>query len=69
MKLLKIKRNTKPKFTEENVLKLLDENGYISSAMIQHKFSVGYADAAKKIDALAEKGYVKLDGHKWVKAK
>ena len=69
MKLLKIKRNNKPKFTVENVLKLLDENGYISSAMIQHKFSVGYADAAKTIDALAEKGYVKYDGHKWVKAK
>lgn len=69
MKSLKIKRNNKPEFTEENVLKLLDENGYISSAMIQHKFSVGYAQAAEMIDTLAEKGYVKLDGHKWVKAK
>lgn len=29
-------------FTEENVLYLLHENGYISTAMIQQKFIVGY---------------------------
>ena len=69
MNLFKIKRNTKSEFTEENALKLLEENGYISTAMIQHKFCVGYADAAKMIDILAEKGYIRHDGHRWVKAK
>ena len=65
MKLFKFKR--KLKFTEESVLKLLDENGYISTAMLQHTFGIGYCDAAKMIDTLAEKGYVRYDGHRWVK--
>ena len=61
-------RKTK-KFNEQSVLLLLEENGYISTAMIQHKFTVGYADAAKIIDILAEKGYVKHDGRRWIKAR
>ena len=61
-------RKTK-KFNEQSVLLLLKENGYISTAMIQHKFTVGYADAAKMIDTLAEKGYVKHDGRRWIKAR
>jgi len=60
-------QNKNTTLSEENVLKLLDENGYISTAMIQHKFTVGYADAAKMIDTLAEKGYVKHDGQRWIK--
>ena len=62
--ILSQKKNTT--LSEEDVLKLLDENGYISTAMIQHKFTVGYADAAKMIDTIAEKGYIKHDGQKWV---
>lgn len=58
-------RKTK-KFNEQSVLLLLEENGYISTAMIQHKFTVGYADAARMIDTLAEKGYIKHDGKQWI---
>ena len=65
MKLFELKR--KLKFTEDNVLKLLEENGCLSTAMIQHKFGVGYGKAAEMIDALADKGYIKHDGHNWVK--
>ncbi|MBE6577803.1 MAG: hypothetical protein E7653_06670 [Ruminococcaceae bacterium] len=59
------KKNTT--LSEEDVLKLLDENGYLFTSMIQHKFNVGYALAAKIIDTLAEKGYIKHDGQRWVK--
>jgi hypothetical protein len=62
-------QNKNTTLSEENVLKLLDENGYISTAMIQRKFEVGYAKAALMIDDLAEKGHVKHDGQKWIKAK
>ena len=65
MKLLKLKRDHK--FTEENVLNLLEENGYISTSMIQHKFNVGYGKAAMMIDSRAEKGYIRHDGQRWVK--
>ena len=64
-----IKPHKFKKINEQNVLSLLEENGYISSAMIQHTFGIGYGDAAKMIDILAEKGDVKHDGHKWVKVK
>ena len=57
------------KLTEERALKLLEENGYISTAMLQHKFGVGYAEAARMIDLLAEKRYVRHNGQRWVKAK
>ena len=67
MKLLKLKRDHK--FTEENVLNLLEENGYISTSMIQHKFGVGYGKAAMMIDSLAEKGYIRHDGQRWVSKK
>ena len=67
MFMFKKRENRNLKFTEENVLRLLEENGYISTAMIQRTFGVGYADAARMIDALAEKGYVKHDGQRWVK--
>ena len=59
--------NKKSKYTQKDVLDLLDETGYLSTAMIQHKFTVGYADAAKMIDTLAESGYIKHDGQRWVK--
>lgn len=62
-----IKPKKTKKFNEQGVLLLLEENGYISTAMIQHKFGVGYGRAATMIDTLAEKGYVKHNGHCWVK--
>ena len=65
MKLFKFKR--KLKFTEDNVLKLLEENGCLSTAMIQHKSGVGYGKAAMMIDLLAEIGYIRHDGQRWVK--
>ena len=67
MKLFKFQR--KLKFTEENVLKLLETNGEISAAMIQHEFGVGYGKAAMMIDTLAEKRYIKHDGKRWVSKK
>lgn len=56
------------KFTEENVLKLLNEHGFLSSALIQRHFKVGYGRAATMIDTLAKKGYVKFNAQKWVRA-
>ena len=56
------------KFTEENVMKFLESNGYLSTAMLQREFGVGYAQAAEMIDALAEKGYIKHDGQRWLKS-
>lgn len=56
------------KFTEENVIKLLESNGYPSTAMLQREFGVGYAQAATMIDTLAEKGYIKHDGQRWLKS-
>ena len=53
-------------FTEENVLKLFTYYGAISASLIQRRFSVGYGRAAKMIDTLAEKGYIKHDGERWV---
>ena len=61
-------KNKKQKFTEETVLQLLESSGYLSTAMLQREFGVGYAQAAEMIDTLAEKGYVKHDGKRWVKA-
>ena len=67
MKLFKFKR--KLKFTEESVLKILEENGYISSSILQHKFGVGYGKAAMMMDSLANKGYICHDGQRWVSKK
>ena len=67
MKFIKIAKRKNKSFTEETVLRLLCEHGYLSTAMIQHKFTVGYAKASRMIDALAEKGYIKHDGQRWVK--
>ena len=67
MKLFKLKR--KLKFTEGSVLKLLEENGYISASILQHKFGIGYGKAAMMIDSLADKGYIRHDGQRWVKTK
>ena len=67
MKLFKFKG--KLKFTEDNVLKLLEENGYISASILQHKFGVGYGKAAMMINSLAEKGYIRYNGQRWVKIK
>ena len=55
------------KFTEENVMKFLESNGYLSTTMLQREFGVGYAQAAEMIDILAEKGYTNHDGKRWVK--
>ena len=66
MKFIQKNKKNNTDFTEENVLHILNENGYISTAMIQLKFSVGYARAARMIDTLAEKGYIKHDGQMWV---
>ena len=56
-------------FTEENALKLFKYYGAISASLIQRRFDVCYGRAAKMIDALAEKGYVKYDGHRWISNK
>ena len=56
-------------FTKENALKLLGCKGFLSASLIQRHFAVGYGKAAKMIDILAEKGYIRHDGHLWVKAK
>ena len=61
-------KNKKQKFTEETVLQLLESNGYLSTAMLQREFGVGYAQAATMIDSLAEKGYIKHDGKRWLKS-
>lgn len=61
-------KNKKQKFKEETVLQLLKFNGYLSTAMLQREFGVGYAQAAEMIDALAEKGYIKHDGQRWLKS-
>ena len=55
-------------FTEENVLKLFTYYGAISASLIQRRFNVSYAQAAEMIDALAEKGYIKHDGQRWLKS-
>ena len=63
-----MKKQKKTKgFNEQSVLLLLEENGYLSTAILQHTFGIGYGDAALMIDTLAEKGYVMHDGHRWVK--
>ena len=36
--------------------------------MLQREFGVGYAQAAEMIDILAEKGYIKYDGQRWLKS-
>lgn len=54
-------------FTEENVLKLFTYYGAISVSLIQRRFSVSYGAAAKMIDTLFEKGYIKHDGERWVR--
>ena len=40
---LKNKKAHLSKFTEENVMKFIESNGYISTAMLQREFGVGYA--------------------------
>lgn len=63
------KRKTRtPSLTEEAALHLLRSNGYLSASMLQREFGVGYAQAAMMIDSLAEKGYVKYDGQRWLKS-
>lgn len=61
-------KNKKQKFTEETVLQLLKFNGYLSTAMLQREFGVGYAQAVAILDTLAEKGYIKHDGQRWLKS-
>ena len=56
-------------FTEENVLKLFTYYGAISASLIQRRFSVSYGAAAKMINDLEVKGYIKYDGQGWVKDK
>ena len=67
MFLFKKRKKENLKFSKESVLRLLEESGYISTAILQHTFGIGYGDAALMIDTLAEKGYVMHDGHRWVK--
>ena len=55
-------------FTEENVLKLFTYYGAISASLIQRRFDVSYGAAAKMIDTLEEKGYIKHDGQRWLKS-
>ena len=57
------------KFTEENVLKLLNEHGYLSASLVQRYFKVGYGKAVTMIDILEEKGCIKSEGQRWVSRK
>ena len=54
-------------FTEENVLKLFESKGKVSTAMLQVGFAVGYAQAADMLLDLANKGYVINNGDGWIK--
>ena len=54
-------------FTEENALKLLEDYGKLSTSLLQRKFFVGYAKAAKMLDALSQKGYVQHTDKGWKK--
>ena len=63
----KNKKTRLSKFTEENVLNLLESNGFLSTAMLQREFGVGYAQAVTMLDNLSEKEYIKHDGERWVK--
>ena len=56
-------------FSEENVLKLLEEKGVLQTSLLQRIFSVGYGSAANMLDTLSEKGYIVLRQNKWVKKK
>lgn len=56
-------------FTEENVLKLFTYYGTISASLIQRRFNVSYGAAAKMINDLEVKGYIKYDGQRWAKDK
>jgi DNA segregation ATPase FtsK/SpoIIIE-like protein len=56
-------------FTEENVIKLLDQQNCISTSLLQRRFRVGYGRAASMMDTLAEKGYIEHDGQRWTKIK
>ena len=54
-------------FTQENALKLLEDYGKLSTSLLQRKFFVGYARAAKMLDALAQKGYIQHTPDGWIK--
>ena len=64
--LFKKRKKCNPNFTEETALQLLKSNGYISAALLQREFGVGYAKVATMIDSLEEKGYIKHDGQRLV---
>lgn len=71
MFIFKFKKQKKQnvRFTEKNVLRLLEDNRYITTAMIQRTYNVGYASAVKMIEILAKKGYIKQNGQRWVTKK
>ena len=56
-------------FNESAVLLLLEENGIITTGLLQSKFKVTYGEAAKMILALSEKGCVVYTENGWVKNK
>ena len=64
-----IKLHKSQKFNERNVLLLLEENGYLSAAMIQKRFFVGYAQAAQMLDSLVKKKHIRHNGQTWAKVK
>ena len=57
------------KFTEENVLHVLDEAGMLNPYMMMRKFGVKFAICQEKIDELTERGIIKQEGRQWVKVK
>ena len=61
--------NDRLDFNESAVLLLLEENGIITTGLLQDKFSVTYGQAAKMILALSEKGCVVYTDNGWVKNK
>ena len=55
------------KISEENVLKLLEDKGVISTSLLQRIFAVGYGRAAQMIDTLSEEGCIVHTEHGWIK--
>lgn len=55
------------KISEENVLKLLEDKGVISTSLLQRIFAVGYGRAAQMINTLFEKGCIVHTEHGWIK--
>ena len=54
-------------FTERNVLCLLEHKNFLSSSLLQRTFRVGSGTAAKMLDDMGQKGFIRYDGQYWRK--